>query len=53
MTLFILQISSSTYKDRSEEYKRQFTHLPDSEKLIAGKKRHFEGGNLFFASLSK
>ncbi|XP_040836841.1 protein Aster-C-like [Ochotona curzoniae] len=35
MTLFILQISSSTYKDRSEEYKRQFTHLPDSEKLIA------------------
>ncbi|XP_052596693.1 protein Aster-C isoform X2 [Peromyscus californicus insignis] len=29
------QISSSTYKDRNEEYKQQFTHLPDSEKLIA------------------
>uniref|UniRef100_A0A9L0TAU4 GRAM domain containing 1C n=1 Tax=Equus caballus TaxID=9796 RepID=A0A9L0TAU4_HORSE len=28
-------ISSSTYKDRNEEYKRQFTHLPDTEKLIA------------------
>ncbi|XP_075819432.1 protein Aster-C isoform X1 [Microtus pennsylvanicus] len=28
-------ISSSTYKDRNEEYKQQFTHLPDSEKLIA------------------
>ncbi|XP_032204202.1 protein Aster-C isoform X3 [Mustela erminea] len=26
---------SSTYKDRNEEYKRQFTHLPDTEKLIA------------------
>ncbi|KAM4887900.1 protein Aster-C isoform 3-T3 [Thomomys bottae] len=29
------QISSSTYKDRNEEYKKQFTHLPDTEKLIA------------------
>lgn len=29
-------ISSSTYKDRNEEYRQQFTHLPDSEKLIAG-----------------
>ncbi|XP_053774340.1 protein Aster-C isoform X3 [Desmodus rotundus] len=28
-------ISSSTYKDRNEEYKRQFIHLPDTEKLIA------------------
>uniref|UniRef100_G1LFC1 GRAM domain containing 1C n=1 Tax=Ailuropoda melanoleuca TaxID=9646 RepID=G1LFC1_AILME len=28
-------ISSYTYKDRNEEYKRQFTHLPDTEKLIA------------------
>ncbi|KAM4863960.1 protein Aster-C [Urocitellus parryii] len=28
-------ISSSTYKDKNEEYKRQFTHLPDTEKLIA------------------
>ncbi|XP_021040550.1 protein Aster-C isoform X3 [Mus caroli] len=28
-------ISSSTYKDRNEEYRQQFTHLPDSEKLIA------------------
>ncbi|XP_049732789.1 protein Aster-C isoform X2 [Elephas maximus indicus] len=28
-------ISSSTYKDRNEEYKKQFTHLPDTEKLIA------------------
>uniref|UniRef100_A0A8C3X4R8 GRAM domain containing 1C n=1 Tax=Catagonus wagneri TaxID=51154 RepID=A0A8C3X4R8_9CETA len=28
-------ISSSTYKDRNEEHKRQFTHLPDTEKLIA------------------
>ncbi|XP_008265144.2 protein Aster-C isoform X1 [Oryctolagus cuniculus] len=28
-------ISSATYKDRNEEYKRQFTHLPDTEKLIA------------------
>uniref|UniRef100_A0A2K6SQ48 GRAM domain containing 1C n=1 Tax=Saimiri boliviensis boliviensis TaxID=39432 RepID=A0A2K6SQ48_SAIBB len=28
-------ISSSTYKDRSEEYRRQFTHLPDTERLIA------------------
>ncbi|XP_051006511.1 protein Aster-C [Acomys russatus] len=28
-------ISSSTYKDRNEEYKQQFTHLPESEKLIA------------------
>ncbi|XP_062967447.1 protein Aster-C [Cynocephalus volans] len=28
-------ISSSTYKGRNEEYKRQFTHLPDTEKLIA------------------
>ncbi|XP_073749623.1 protein Aster-C isoform X2 [Callorhinus ursinus] len=28
-------ISSSTYKDRNEEYKRQFSHLPDTEKLIA------------------
>ncbi|XP_069328736.1 protein Aster-C isoform X1 [Eulemur rufifrons] len=27
--------SGSTYKDRNEEYKRQFTHLPDTEKLIA------------------
>ncbi|XP_037601365.1 protein Aster-C isoform X3 [Cebus imitator] len=30
-----LQISSSTYKDRNEEYRRQFTHLPDTERLIA------------------
>ncbi|XP_048202596.1 protein Aster-C isoform X1 [Perognathus longimembris pacificus] len=29
------QISSSTYKDRNEEYKKQFTHLPDTEKLVA------------------
>ncbi|XP_036707614.1 protein Aster-C isoform X2 [Balaenoptera musculus] len=29
------QISSSAYKDRNEEYKRQFTHLPETEKLIA------------------
>ncbi|XP_005386464.1 PREDICTED: GRAM domain-containing protein 1C [Chinchilla lanigera] len=29
------RISSSTYKDKNEEYKRQFTHLPDTEKLIA------------------
>ncbi|XP_034371191.1 protein Aster-C isoform X2 [Arvicanthis niloticus] len=28
-------ISASTYKDRNEEYRQQFTHLPDSEKLIA------------------
>uniref|UniRef100_A0A2K6BAV3 GRAM domain containing 1C n=1 Tax=Macaca nemestrina TaxID=9545 RepID=A0A2K6BAV3_MACNE len=28
-------ISSSTYKDRNEEYRRQFTHLPDTERLIA------------------
>ncbi|XP_008144831.2 protein Aster-C isoform X1 [Eptesicus fuscus] len=28
-------ISSSTYKDRNEEYRRQFTQLPDTEKLIA------------------
>ncbi|XP_066097489.1 protein Aster-C isoform X2 [Saccopteryx bilineata] len=28
-------ISSSTYKDRNEEYKRQFIHLPDTEKLLA------------------
>ncbi|GAB1300289.1 Protein Aster-C [Apodemus speciosus] len=28
-------ISGSTYKDRNEEYRQQFTHLPDSEKLIA------------------
>ncbi|XP_050004848.1 protein Aster-C isoform X2 [Alexandromys fortis] len=28
-------VSSSTYKDRNEEYKQQFTHLPNSEKLIA------------------
>ncbi|XP_023573419.1 GRAM domain-containing protein 1C-like [Octodon degus] len=28
-------LSSSTYKDKNEEYKRQFTHLPDTEKLIA------------------
>uniref|UniRef100_A0A8C5XQA8 GRAM domain-containing protein n=1 Tax=Microcebus murinus TaxID=30608 RepID=A0A8C5XQA8_MICMU len=27
--------SGSTYKDKNEEYKRQFTHLPDTEKLIA------------------
>uniref|UniRef100_A0A663DS45 GRAM domain containing 1C n=1 Tax=Aquila chrysaetos chrysaetos TaxID=223781 RepID=A0A663DS45_AQUCH len=27
-------LSSSTYKYRSEEFKRQFSHLPDSEKLI-------------------
>ncbi|XP_048071048.1 protein Aster-C isoform X6 [Ursus arctos] len=33
--LTVRQISSSTYKDRNEEYKRQFTHLPDTEKLIA------------------
>ncbi|XP_064351238.1 protein Aster-C isoform X2 [Camelus dromedarius] len=33
--LIVRQISSSTYKDRNEEYKRQFTHLPDTEKLIA------------------
>lgn len=36
LILFSFQISSSTYKDRNEEYKQQFTHLPDSEKLIAG-----------------
>ncbi|XP_010359317.1 protein Aster-C isoform X2 [Rhinopithecus roxellana] len=28
-------ISGSTYKDRNEEYRRQFTHLPDTERLIA------------------
>ncbi|XP_034645093.1 protein Aster-C isoform X3 [Trachemys scripta elegans] len=28
------QISSSTYKYRSEEFKRQFSHLPDLERLI-------------------
>ncbi|XP_008064046.1 GRAM domain-containing protein 1C isoform X2 [Carlito syrichta] len=28
-------ISSCTYKERNEEYRRQFTHLPDTEKLIA------------------
>nr|XP_045758846.1 protein Aster-C isoform X2 [Mirounga angustirostris] len=33
--LTVRQISSSTYKDRNEEYKRQFTRLPDTEKLIA------------------
>ncbi|XP_053774341.1 protein Aster-C isoform X4 [Desmodus rotundus] len=33
--LTVRQISSSTYKDRNEEYKRQFIHLPDTEKLIA------------------
>ncbi|XP_033288023.1 protein Aster-C isoform X1 [Orcinus orca] len=33
--LMVRQISSSAYKDRNEEYKRQFTHLPDTEKLIA------------------
>ncbi|NXF40337.1 GRM1C protein, partial [Nyctibius bracteatus] len=27
-------LSSSTYKYRSEEFKRQFSHLPDSERLI-------------------
>uniref|UniRef100_F7DKB7 GRAM domain containing 1C n=1 Tax=Ornithorhynchus anatinus TaxID=9258 RepID=F7DKB7_ORNAN len=27
-------VSSSTYKYRSEEFKRQFTHLPDSERLV-------------------
>ncbi|GAB5576442.1 protein Aster-C isoform X1 [Prionailurus iriomotensis] len=32
---FWRRISSATYKDRNEEYKRQFTHLPDTEKLIA------------------
>ncbi|XP_032154911.1 protein Aster-C isoform X2 [Sapajus apella] len=31
----VRQISSSTYKDRNEEYRRQFTHLPDTERLIA------------------
>ncbi|XP_050187826.1 protein Aster-C isoform X2 [Myiozetetes cayanensis] len=30
----LLQLSSSTYKYRSEEFKRQFSHLPDSERLI-------------------
>ncbi|XP_057402087.1 protein Aster-C isoform X2 [Balaenoptera acutorostrata] len=33
--LTVRQISSSAYKDRNEEYKRQFTHLPETEKLIA------------------
>ncbi|XP_037691588.1 protein Aster-C [Choloepus didactylus] len=28
-------LSSSTYKDKNEEYKRQFRHIPDTEKLIA------------------
>uniref|UniRef100_A0A8C5TC98 Uncharacterized protein n=1 Tax=Malurus cyaneus samueli TaxID=2593467 RepID=A0A8C5TC98_9PASS len=32
-------LSSSTYKYRSEEFKRQFSHLPDSERLIVGKKQ--------------
>ncbi|XP_025949749.1 protein Aster-C isoform X6 [Dromaius novaehollandiae] len=27
-------LSSSTYKYRSEEFKRQFSHLPDSERLV-------------------
>lgn len=36
LIFLLFQISSSTYKDRNEEYKQQFTHLPDSEKLIAG-----------------
>ncbi|XP_053899851.1 protein Aster-C isoform X2 [Malaclemys terrapin pileata] len=29
-----MNISSSTYKYRSEEFKRQFSHLPDLERLI-------------------
>ncbi|XP_021254333.1 GRAM domain-containing protein 1C isoform X5 [Numida meleagris] len=29
-----MKLSSSTYKYRSEEFKRQFSHLPDSERLI-------------------
>ncbi|NXA47240.1 GRM1C protein, partial [Nothocercus julius] len=28
------QLSSSTYKYRSEEFKRQFSHLPESERLV-------------------
>uniref|UniRef100_A0A8C6YQK6 GRAM domain-containing protein n=1 Tax=Nothoprocta perdicaria TaxID=30464 RepID=A0A8C6YQK6_NOTPE len=27
-------LSSSTYKYRSEEFKRQFSHLPESERLV-------------------
>ncbi|KAI5948576.1 protein Aster-C isoform X3 [Manis javanica] len=34
-SLPLRQISGSTYKDKNEEYKRHFTHLPDTEKLIA------------------
>uniref|UniRef100_A0A8C6VSD9 GRAM domain containing 1C n=1 Tax=Naja naja TaxID=35670 RepID=A0A8C6VSD9_NAJNA len=33
LSLF-LQISSSTYKYRNEEFKKQFSHLPDLERLI-------------------
>nr|XP_020862803.1 GRAM domain-containing protein 1C isoform X3 [Phascolarctos cinereus] len=32
-------ISSSTYKYRNEEFKRQFSHLPESERLVVDKKR--------------
>uniref|UniRef100_A0A8D2LTR5 Uncharacterized protein n=1 Tax=Varanus komodoensis TaxID=61221 RepID=A0A8D2LTR5_VARKO len=32
-------ISSSTYKYRNEEFKRQFSHIPDLESLVVGKRR--------------
>uniref|UniRef100_A0A8C5RK14 Uncharacterized protein n=1 Tax=Laticauda laticaudata TaxID=8630 RepID=A0A8C5RK14_LATLA len=33
-------ISSSTYKYRNEEFKKQFSHLPDLERLVVGKKNY-------------
>ncbi|XP_075762612.1 protein Aster-C isoform X3 [Pelodiscus sinensis] len=33
-SFLLCYISSSTYKYRSEEFKRQFSHLPDLERLI-------------------